>query len=111
MAITDQDKRTVRMILRKTLYSAFPGELDPLTVQDVACYISSRWRWRELVFRWEAPILDHLLTVTTLMPVDLNDESVQVLLTDAGVEPGAFCGLFLEAANEMILVRANRERY
>jgi hypothetical protein len=108
MAITDQDKQTVRMILRKMLASAFPAELGPLTVQDVACFISSRWQWRELVFRWEAPVLTRLMTIQAPLPADLNDDSIHSLLIDAGVDSGSFSGLFLEAVSELIVLRGSR---
>lgn len=95
-ATNPKDKQLVRMLLLKHLPSGFPQPLEPLDVQGVACHISSQWRWRQLVFKWEAPILDRLIHDQTPLPVELTADTITALLTDAGVtDPGGFAGLFL----------------
>lgn len=79
MAITKQDKQLVRMILRQTLFSAFPNDPGVLTVSDVACRVWDQWNGGRVDmlktdnFRNAALVQDR-----TPLTLPISPESIQV---------------------------------
>jgi hypothetical protein len=108
-ATNPRDRETVRSLLRQHLPSGFPQPLAPLTIGDIACHVYNEWQMgRQLLFVWEKPLADRLLTATTPLPVALTDASVGAAIAEAlGSEPApSFVGLFRTHIDALIQERA-----